>query len=157
MYIALFTRIFLFFFFNDTATTEIYTLSLHDALPISTYVDGHDDPIPVRSPCGVGHCDPVEPDFDAGDLPGGRARDPEGEHGRLGRIDIPVRRRVAVDLGGPPDAALEALRDIAIRGVRRHGDARRLAARDDFGAPSSGSRRAAPDLLLYQPCRLGLR
>src|SRR2546430_16049424 len=29
---------FLFFFFNDTATTEIYTLSLHDALPISPSV-----------------------------------------------------------------------------------------------------------------------
>src|SRR3712207_8021864 len=29
------------FFFNDTATTEIYTLSLHDALPISLGV-GHD-------------------------------------------------------------------------------------------------------------------
>src|SRR5256885_12094852 len=28
--------LFLFFFFNDTATTEIYTLSLHDALPISS-------------------------------------------------------------------------------------------------------------------------
>src|SRR5687768_17858925 len=28
--------ILLLFFFNDTATTEIYTLSLHDALPIST-------------------------------------------------------------------------------------------------------------------------
>src|SRR5258708_26774431 len=27
-----------FFFFNDTATTEIYTLSLHDALPISHFV-----------------------------------------------------------------------------------------------------------------------
>src|SRR2546426_6303549 len=27
-----------FFFFNDTATTEIYTLSLHDALPISTSI-----------------------------------------------------------------------------------------------------------------------
>src|ERR1035437_11182930 len=27
-----------FFFFNDTATTEIYTLSLHDALPICTAV-----------------------------------------------------------------------------------------------------------------------
>src|SRR2546430_5801297 len=27
---------FFFFFFNDTATTEIYTLSLHDALPICT-------------------------------------------------------------------------------------------------------------------------
>src|SRR2546425_1745245 len=26
----------IFFFFNDTATTEIYTLSLHDALPISS-------------------------------------------------------------------------------------------------------------------------
>src|SRR6266700_8367350 len=32
-HIILFTP--LFFFFNDTATTEIYTLSLHDALPIS--------------------------------------------------------------------------------------------------------------------------
>src|SRR5215813_15037479 len=31
---------FFFFFFNDTATTEIYTLSLHDALPI-------------RAPCGA--------------------------------------------------------------------------------------------------------
>src|SRR5256885_7110996 len=29
-------RIFFIFFFNDTATTEIYTLSLHDALPISS-------------------------------------------------------------------------------------------------------------------------
>ena len=27
-----------FFFFNDTATTEIYTLSLHDALPIYMYL-----------------------------------------------------------------------------------------------------------------------
>src|SRR5437762_3417222 len=29
------SSIYSFFFFNDTATTEIYTLSLHDALPIS--------------------------------------------------------------------------------------------------------------------------
>ena len=29
-----------FFFFNDTATTEIYTLSLHDALPIWEGEDG---------------------------------------------------------------------------------------------------------------------
>src|SRR3712207_7383531 len=34
------------FFFNDTATTEIYTLSLHDALPISGAVG--DDPAAVR-------------------------------------------------------------------------------------------------------------
>src|SRR5688572_31967905 len=33
LYILCFS-IFFFFFFNDTATTEIYTLSLHDALPI---------------------------------------------------------------------------------------------------------------------------
>src|SRR5687767_15628789 len=30
-----------FFFFNDTATTEIYTLSLHDALPISRSTGPH--------------------------------------------------------------------------------------------------------------------
>src|SRR6476659_11216259 len=33
--ISHFCVLFFFFFFNDTATTEIYTLSLHDALPIS--------------------------------------------------------------------------------------------------------------------------
>src|SRR5260221_8573920 len=32
-----------FFFFNDTATTEIYTLSLHDALPIYTVGDPFKD------------------------------------------------------------------------------------------------------------------
>src|SRR3712207_8985586 len=31
-----------FFFFNDTATTEIYTLSLHDALPICDHRGGGD-------------------------------------------------------------------------------------------------------------------
>src|SRR5262252_11201796 len=34
---------FFFFFFNDTATTEIYTLSLHDALPISQDHHERDD------------------------------------------------------------------------------------------------------------------
>src|SRR5256885_16697610 len=36
MLFLLWLRICFFFFFNDTATTEIYTLSLHDALPISS-------------------------------------------------------------------------------------------------------------------------
>src|SRR5215203_6005832 len=36
-----------FFFFNDTATTEIYTLSLHDALPISSWAE---EPIPPGTP-----------------------------------------------------------------------------------------------------------
>src|SRR2546426_12830467 len=42
--------IFFFFFFNDTATTEIYTLSLHDALPISRSADAahHLDPCRLR-------------------------------------------------------------------------------------------------------------
>src|SRR5256885_4960275 len=54
----------IFFFFNDTATTEIYTLSLHDALPISEHlvdrrverrddcgrqVGGADDSIPLHA------------------------------------------------------------------------------------------------------------
>src|SRR2546426_8980491 len=37
-----------FFFFNDTATTEIYTLSLHDALPISRLEPEHRLIRPVR-------------------------------------------------------------------------------------------------------------
>src|SRR6266511_4533341 len=38
-----------FFFFNDTATTEIYTLSLHDALPICPF-GGHGSGPPLASP-----------------------------------------------------------------------------------------------------------
>src|SRR3712207_7066014 len=38
-----------FFFFNDTATTEIYTLSLHDALPISPALGARAAPWP-RAP-----------------------------------------------------------------------------------------------------------
>src|SRR3712207_9154035 len=40
---------FFFFFFNDTATTEIYTLSLHDALPISRPPRRRRDPRPRRA------------------------------------------------------------------------------------------------------------
>src|SRR5438132_10647347 len=44
---------FFFFFFNDTATTEIYTLSLHDALPIS---EDFDDRVgAARAWCTPGH------------------------------------------------------------------------------------------------------
>src|SRR5476651_988503 len=46
-FFILFATIF-FFFFNDTATTEIYTLSLHDALPISS------DPAGSRRPVCAG-------------------------------------------------------------------------------------------------------
>src|SRR5258708_17348098 len=45
-----------FFFFNDTATTEIYTLSLHDALPIwrpAFPFAGPDDPLNQATPPGL--------------------------------------------------------------------------------------------------------
>src|SRR6266513_6061859 len=41
------TLFYFFFFFNDTATTEIYTLSLHDALPISS-LGGLPMPVDLR-------------------------------------------------------------------------------------------------------------
>src|SRR5438067_11856621 len=50
-------RVFLFFF-NDTATTEIYTLSLHDALPIS----GGPDRSAGRAAGGAGQALPREAD-----------------------------------------------------------------------------------------------
>src|SRR3712207_7915643 len=56
----------MFFFFNDTATTEIYTLSLHDALPIYRPTPRRTDPDagdgeppwhhPTRSPLPLGRC-----------------------------------------------------------------------------------------------------
>src|SRR2546429_1863204 len=61
----------LFFFFNDTATTEIYTLSLHDALPISLHGQRRSAPGATHHSsgvrCGHGH---------AGGLPHGGARRP---------------------------------------------------------------------------------
>src|SRR2546422_3790013 len=47
-----------FFFFNDTATTEIYTLSLHDALPIAAV---HND---TRGPAHGAHNAATRPDRD---------------------------------------------------------------------------------------------
>src|SRR5258707_8346884 len=41
-----------FFFFNDTATTEIYTLSLHDALPIFFLAIGHRAHLVGQAPFG---------------------------------------------------------------------------------------------------------
>ena len=42
------------FFFNDTATTEIYTLSLHDALPIFKFVSAVDCGQPINPPLAEG-------------------------------------------------------------------------------------------------------
>src|SRR3712207_7385150 len=74
-------RFVFFFFFNDTATTEIYTLSLHDALPI---FGGHvlDPPARRRAEERVQvaelHGDPAAPAREAGERRVGHA---EGEAG----------------------------------------------------------------------------
>src|SRR2546421_6520958 len=76
--------LFLFFFFNDTATTEIYTLSLHDALPI--YVDAERRLEPVRKVAVEGGHDPderrVEPGRPERGRPtvGGKGRERSEEH-----------------------------------------------------------------------------
>src|SRR2546427_10151472 len=49
-----------FFFFNDTATTEIYTLSLHDALPIS------DRRLELRRHLHLGYWFPVQREYPSG-------------------------------------------------------------------------------------------
>src|SRR2546430_6542053 len=59
LYLTTLIPAFLFFFFNDTATTEIYTLSLHDALPISLRkISGRVEPL-SRVPEGGCECDPI--------------------------------------------------------------------------------------------------
>src|ERR1039457_6892531 len=68
--------LFILFFFNDTATTEIYTLSLHDALPI--YSDTCDwPPHPNTEVLGYLSCVP------------------SGHQHWLRNADIPVRSRIA--------------------------------------------------------------
>src|SRR3712207_7079012 len=47
---------YLFFFFNDTATTEIYTLSLHDALPICSPKSRRLPAPKTRLPPSAGRC-----------------------------------------------------------------------------------------------------
>src|SRR5256885_6399126 len=49
--------LFSFFFFNDTATTEIYTLSLHDALPILSSIGLPSGPIASSATSSVGMTD----------------------------------------------------------------------------------------------------
>src|SRR2546430_10421534 len=88
-----------FFFFNDTATTEIYTLSLHDALPISRA--GH-LLIPLGRECVV----PAAPEYHGGIRPRDRKSTRlNSSHSQISyavfclkkkladRIDVPDRER----------------------------------------------------------------
>src|SRR3712207_8266900 len=80
------------FFFNDTATTEIYTLSLHDALPISLH---------ARADLAAGHLAHLQPEGHV----------VEHRHLRVERVvledhgDVSVARRDALDRAvADPDA-----------------------------------------------------
>src|SRR3989454_3073546 len=82
------------FFFNDTATTEIYTLSLHDALPISCGAalplarplrrDADDRDETHRIPPGELHLRPRDPGEEERAAGGGRLR-PAGRRGHTGQ------------------------------------------------------------------------
>src|SRR6266508_1006617 len=95
---------YLYFFFNDTATTEIYTLSLHDALPISVPVSRSD---PVTRPHRPGQAGVLWPHPDRA----GRARRVGGC--RTCRRSVVWRRR-----GGRREARCRWCWD-ACRGSRR--------------------------------------
>src|SRR2546426_10920371 len=92
---------FFFFFFNDTATTEIYTLSLHDALPIFDSVvhriEGRDE---VVGPGGVDelHHRPAGQGLALRDLHDGSAGGDDSPAQRIGQAftDLEVDRRRTV-------------------------------------------------------------
>src|SRR5256885_2076008 len=93
-----------FFFFNDTATTEIYTLSLHDALPISAAGLLRGDPSPrggARDRPGVrGRAPPARPLLFAGGTVGA------GAHAARSRAD--AEPAVRGSPGAPGDRAERA-------------------------------------------------
>src|SRR6266508_1274907 len=140
IYTALFVFFsFFFFFFNDTATTEIYTLSLHDALPDagagrSGVTGGHEAgeaPGAVDAAGGARRADRGGGAAEAAAAPagGGQRRDlPDADDGRRERADHGVHRQ------GPA----------ADRGDRRAVLHRHHRLRGGHGARPAGQR-AAPD------------
>src|SRR3990170_3466364 len=125
---------FFFFFFNDTATTEIYTLSLHDALPISSRSWASSPPgarcrePALRSPVAAGGCSgaplPVGPDVLA--LAPAPARPPRAARGRARGppARAPARPAGAARARRPRDGRARPRR-ARLRGAAvglRHGD-----------------------------------
>src|SRR5215211_9166413 len=98
----------LFFFFNDTATTEIYTLSLHDALPISRH----------RSTAGSTECSTKRP------------RSPPARPRRAAIIDLELSRKVAVVTGASKGIGLAVVRALAAEGTHVIAGARTVDALD---------------------------
>src|SRR6266403_5854301 len=84
---------FFFFFFNDTATTEIYTLSLHDALPICSASIFLPRTVSIRSPGG--RLRPGAREDRAGIHPGG-----QGSEGVAAISEKPRRAKGVRDRAG---------------------------------------------------------
>src|SRR2546422_4626718 len=131
-------HILLFFFFNDTATTEIYTLSLHDALPISRLPRAVDPGHEVEVRPG----DVVAPDDDepgVGDLLGPDAGDrAEGPHPRLGADSAAERSPIE-------QARAELVEEPKVhRAAREHAVRARVVERQDRLGAVRGDDRAEP-------------
>src|SRR5215204_699805 len=171
LYYFLFFNLF-FFFFNDTATTEIYTLSLHDALPsrgLPGWGELGDQVIPTRGQDGTalpgpGHeGDAGGPEHDGGivvDAIEGRRK---GQQPGQGQGEMPVQaRKLRLLSGGCGRGQLVQQREqggqLALpscrveRAGRRQDDdlqelvqGRRQEAERVGGGPSLGARRAVGD------------
>src|SRR5258708_16897919 len=110
----------MFFFFNDTATTEIYTLSLHDALPISWLRCS------AAHPAGLGRAVADPAGFAVpSSVPAGT---PGLDRQRVGRIRQQAQSEVLPpDCGGPPSTPLRE------REVEAYDDADRQHSAHDSG------------------------
>src|SRR2546422_4322240 len=133
--------IFLFFFFNDTATTEIYTLSLHDALPIyqaQLIGQGHD-----QNPAGPARRHHGARQHERGDSPGDGGAAPRAAGGE--RLSTRRRGERHFHVVARPHGRVPGTRGAAPRVARR-------AAARRCGSPR-GRRTAAlhprPAPLLY--------
>src|SRR5216683_8249428 len=106
---------FIFFFFNDTATTEIYTLSLHDALPISSVervFDILDTPPTITDKAGA----VTLQDFhDRIDFEAVSFRYPESEDDVLSDITLTVSKGEMVAFVGMSGAGKTTLMDLVPR------------------------------------------
>src|SRR2546422_5794302 len=121
----------MFFFFNDTATTEIYTLSLHDALPISQQVVhppvqglATDRGVAGEGPLGGG-VDPIFDRWGPEDLEGsgeavGQALDDDGvATEREGRPGLFARAHRYEEAGTAPKNETHLVGDEGFEGQRR--------------------------------------
>src|SRR3989441_1323127 len=137
---------FFFFFFNDTATTEIYTLSLHDALPISVLEQAGHLAAEVAGEqshqcCHLGRR--------AAPVVGGEGEQGEGADAESGRRlhDAAYRLRAGAMAGragpaaprGPAAVAVHHDRDVERRTLRH-----KVTPQKKFGVSHAGWRGSTP-------------